>query len=458
MKKTQIFSVLTAWSLSFFCLTGYAADITAFQSGNWSDTNTWVGGIVPGATDDADIPLGINVIVDTNVVIQFIYDQGMVTMGAGNTLEITTDTSIDPATTLKADAIGNTVIYSAQAATAKPQNYYNLVFDGVGTFYNGSTPSYPAVDMTIAGNLIVSGTANIQAGANFYIGGNLTVGTTNFFTSFDCSVATVMVNGNTFVGGSLNDLDGSLTNASGGVETNRFLGNVTINPGGTWNVSDVTTWSVGGSFTNRGTIKSKGYGGISFNGAGNLAGNPFSIKTIAVNGTYAIDTTITLTTNTPTLNGTLVFDLATTNKIIYLGGTNALYYSGNLNVVNSGAAPASGSSYQLFIGSSYGGAFNATSFPSLPSGLSWVDNLATSGSIAVTGSILGAPALSFSQAGGQLTLFWDSTTFPGYSVQAQTNSGGLGSNWSSTGSGTVSPFVITPNPANPPVFFRLSKP
>ncbi len=441
-----------------FALTSRADDIIAAQSGNWSDTNTWVGGIVPGVNDDADIPFGINVVVDTNVVIQFIYDAGTVTMAANSSLQITTDTSIGFETTLDTSAIGNTVIYSANAFNTKPQDYYNLVFTGLGTFYNGETPNYPATPMTIAGDLTISGTASIQAGANFTIGGNLTIGTTNIVTSFDCSVSKIVVKSNVVVNGFLLDLDGSLTNANGGVETNQFKGNVTVNPGATWNVSDVTTWSVGGNFTNLGTIRSAGFGSIAFNGTGNIAGNPFRIKTISVNGTTAINTTITLTTNTPTLNGTLIFDLATTNKIILLAGTNTLYYNGNLTVINSGPPPASGSNYQLFSAPTYGGAFSSTSFPSLAGGLSWVDNLATTGSITVVGGSVGSPTLTQSRSGGVLTLSWDSATYPGYVVQGQTNVTGISTNWGGTGSGVVSPFVIAINPTNPPVFFRLKKP
>jgi hypothetical protein len=458
MKKNQIGSLLTTLSLSLFAFSGHAADVTAAQSGNWSDINTWVGGIVPGAEDDADIPSGINVVVDTNVVIQFIYDMGTVTMGINSALELTTDSAIDPGTTLEASAIGNTVIYSANAHFAKPTSYYNLILDGVGTFFNGDSDISPATAITVARDLTISGTAGIQAGADITIGGNLTIGTTNVFTYFDCSVAAIMVNSNVIVNGLLEDLDGRITNSIGGIETNTFKGNVTINPGGTWNVSDVTSWSVGGSFTNLGTIKSAGYGSIAFNGGGSIAGNPFKIKTISVNGTYAIDTTITLTTNTPTLNGTLVFDLASTNTINLSAGTNLLYYSGNLTVINSGPAPATGTSYKFFSAPGYGGAFGSTTFPSLPNGLSWVDNLASSGSIAVTGAILGAPTLTLTRNGLALTLSWDSTTYPGYSVQAQTNSAGLQSNWSPTGSGTTSPYVTIINPANPPVFYRLSNP
>jgi hypothetical protein len=468
MKTHQICASLAALSLLFFALTSHADDIIAAQSGNWSDTNTWVGGIVPGVNDDAGIPSGINVVVDTNVVIQFIYDMGTVTMAANSTLEITTDASVAPETTLDAGAIGNTVIYSANAHGAKPQDYYNLVFDGLGGFYNGINDLYStATPMTIAGDLTISGTVTVEAGADITIVGNLTIGTTNIATSFDCSVSTIVVKSNITVNGFLLDGDGRLTNSTGGLETNIFEGNITVNPGGTWNVSDVTTWSVGGNFTNHGTIKSLRYGRIVFNGTGTIAGSKaIKIPTMTVNGTYTIADNITLTTNTPSFNGTLIFDLANTNQIIqqYVASTNQLpsytnmYFGGNLVVINSGSAPASGNIYQLFSAHSYAGAFATTNFPSLPAGLSWVDNTLTSGSIAVTGTILGSPTLTLSRSGGMLTLSWDSATYPGYSVQGQTNAAGIRSNWGPTGSGTTSPFQIPINPANPPVFFRLSNP
>ena len=469
LMKTRHICLTLATSLSFslFALIGRADDITAAQSGNWSDTNTWVGGIVPGVNDDADIPGGISVIVDTNVVIQFIYDTGTVTMSPNSTLDLTSDNAISTATTLDASAIGNTVIYSANAHFATRTSYYNLTFDGLGTFYNGDSDVGPATAVSIAHDLTISGTASVRAGADITIGGNLTIGTTNMFTYFDCSVATIIVKSNIVVNGLLEDLDGRMTNSDGGLEANIFKGNVTINPGGIWNISDVATWSVGGSFTNFGTIKSAGYGSISFDGTGTIAGSKaLKIPTMTVNGTYTIADNITLTTNTPSFNGTLIFDLANTNKIIqqYVASTNQLpsytnmYFGGNLVVIDTGSAPMSGNVYQLFSAHSYAGGFASTSFPSLPAGLSWVDNTLTSGSIAVTGAILGSPTLTLSRSGGVLTLSWDSAAYPGYSVQGQTNAAGVHSNWGPTGSGTVSPFMIAINPTNPPVFFRLSNP
>ena len=260
-----------------------------------------------------------------------------------------------------------------------------------------------------------------------------------------------MVVSNAVIYGLLEDLNGALGSDN--------FNNLTINSGATWDVSDVTEWAVGGSLTNHGTIKGRGYGSIAFNGTGTITGNAIEIPTMTVNGTYTIGTTITLITNTPTLNGTLVFDVAHPHQIVLLtnAGT-ALFYSGMLNVINSGPPPPSGASFKLFDAPSYGGSFASTSFPNLPNGLSWVDNTLTTGSIDVIGTSTGSPILTLSRSGGLLTLSWDSTTFPGYSVQAQTNHGGIGPNWSGTGSGTVSPFMIAINPTNPAVFFRLSNP
>jgi hypothetical protein len=268
----------------------------------------------------------------------------------------------------------------------------------------------------------------------------------------------LIVLGNTTLGANalLLDLDG----ANG---TNYFGGSMTVSSNALgWNISDVTTWTIVGSLTNNGNIVGKGYGSISFDGTGNITGSkPIKIPTMTVNGIYTVGTTITLITNTPTLNGTLVFDLAHTNQIVLLtnAGT-ALYYSGALNVINSGPAPVAGNSYKLFNAPSYGGAFASTNLPALAGGLAWVDNTLVNGSFAVASTGPSTPpTILISRSGGLLTLSWDSTNFPGYSVQALTNTAGIvGTNWGATGSGTNSPYTVAINPIGPPVFFRLSKP
>lgn len=449
MKIKYLFANPAIFSVILFAFVSRGADITALSSGNWSDTNIWNSGTVPGTNDDADIPGGIDVTVDTNTVIQYIYDSGTVTMGTNITLDVLTDATIDPATTLDTSATGNTVIYTGQAHNIKVQNYYNLVLNGVGTFWSGI---YGSTAMTIAGNMTLDGTASVQEGGDFTIDGNLIVGTN---CAWDCSSYNYTVVSNTIINGLFTDGDG----ASG----NDNFNNVTINPSGTLRILDSTNWYVFGNMTNNGgVIKGVKYASINFNGTGVVTGTSINVPTLIINGTYQIATTINLATNTPTLNGTLVFDLANPGQFVLnpnAGSGPTFYYSGALNVINSGATPASGSSYQFFNAQSYGGSFATTSLPVLSGGLSWINNLSTGGSIAVSGgSSAGSPVIALSQNGNQLTLSWNSVAYPGYRVVAQTNSAGIGVNWSATGSGTNSPFTTTINPAGPPVFFRLSNP
>lgn len=450
---------------SFFAGSLNAADLVAINSGNWSNPAIWDGGVVPGTNDNIDVESPYAVTVDADAAVQYMFGSGTVTLAPGVTLNILGDPGgaygAQQLDGLDATATGSTTIYSGNVYWAKRTDYYNLVFSGTSAttrdFYNGAIPGYPATPMNIGGDFTINGTnVSIQQGADITIGGNLTLlGATN---KWDCSSYKLAVSGNSVIGG-LKDL---LFDGDGALGTNYFGGSVTVSSNAlAWNLSDVTQWAVGGSLTNFGLIAGKGYGCISFLGSGTIAGNAIKIPTLTIDGTYTIGTKITLTTNTPTLNGTLVFDLANTNSKIILQSYPAnpltLYYSGGLTVLNSGAAPANGSTYALFNATNYAGAFASTSYPDLPSGFSWMDNLLTSGSLAVSGTVVGAPILAYSLNGLQLTLSWDSTTYPGYSVQAQTNNSGLGFNWSGTGSGTVSPYVTTINPSNPSVFYRLIK-
>jgi hypothetical protein len=462
MKMKPIFAILAFLFSLLLPLPGRAADITVTGSGNWSSTvpdQPWPGGIPPGTNDSVDIELPFTVTVDTNVTVAYLYGSGTATMAPGITLTIVGDANgaygAQQLGTLDATATGNTVVYEGNSFWAKRTDYYNLVFTNATAnaydFYNGNIGTAGPVAMNIANNMTIVGKVKVQQGADFTINGNLIIGTNS---TWDCSSFYLTVNGNTTMGGLLLDLDGAL----GG---DYFAGGITIQSSATggWNVSDVTQWVVGGSLTNNGLIAGgKGYGSIAFNGTGIITGKPFTIPTLTIGGTYTIGTTITLTTNTPTLSGTVIFDLAHTNQLIlntYPSNPLTLYYSGALQVINSGAPPTAGKSYQFFNAGSYGGEFTSTSFPSLSGGMSWQDNLLTSGSIAVIGGT-GSPTLSISRAGNVLTLSWNSTTFPGFSVQAQTNRAGPGSNWHSAGSSTTSPFTTTLDLANPAVFYRLS--
>ena len=459
-----------------------AVDITAVASGNWSDTNTWSTQTVPGINDDIDVPGGIDVTVDTNVMIQFVYDSGTVTMGPNSSLNVFNDSSIAPSITLDTSAPGNTVIYSCNPFFALEQDYYNLELANTNwaptfpqyypwpweNFNNFS--QYGPTPMHIAGNWTLMGAVTVQqgsGGAPITIDGNLVIGPD---CVWDCSGDNLTVGGNAYVYGVLEDLNGALgTNyiggsviVSGANKPGAIFGDYTNG----WDLGDVTTWGVGGGLTNNGAIFGVGYGSIIFNGTGSIAGsNILTVPTIRIDGTYAIDDTIILTTNNADFNGTLVFDLANTNQIVVqstpAGPNNQTnYYGGSLVVVDTGAPPVSGNTYKLFNAAHYTGAFAPETLPNLSSGLSWVDNLATSGSIVVTGTGSGSPIIILTRNGNLLTLSWDSTSFLGFSVKALTNGSGLSSAlaWAPAGSTTNSPFNVAINPTNPPVFFRLSNP
>jgi len=478
MKTTRFLAILTGLAWLLPTVASHATDITALTTGNWSDTNIWDSGTVPGPNDDTDIPGGISVTVDTNVVVQFIYDTGTVVMGLGSSLNLITDQAIATSTTLIADTVSNTVIYSANPFFAKQGNYYNLVLANTNyldpylpydteDFNNFSSAAGPT-PMNIVGNFTVEGAIKVQqgsGGAPITIGGDLIIGTNCIW---DCSGDNLTVAGNTYIYGCLEDLNGALG-------TNSFEGNVLVSgtngysaavgPGYSgWNVSDVTTWGIGGSLTNNGDIYGVGYGRLAFNGSGVITGtNVLKLPTVVISGSYEVGTTILLTTNNPTLNGTLIFDLAHTNQLVLRPSaaglnTQTIYYSGDLVVINSGTAPVSGQSYKLFNAANYNGTFNNTTLPVLSGGLSWVNNLATSGSLAVAGGSVGAPLITVTHANGTLTLTWNSAAYPGYTIEAQTNRSGIGPNWFPVAGGSTSPFTITINPTNPAVFFRLHNP
>jgi hypothetical protein len=119
----------------------------------------------------------------------------------------------------------------------------------------------------------------------------------------------------------------------------------------------------------------------------------------------------------------LVFDLANTNEIILRSyPTNQLtfYYNGGLNVINSGPPPLSGNTYTFFSATNYGGTFATTNFPPLVTGLSWVDNLTTSGSIMVTGTASVSPVITqwlYNPVTRQFTLTWSSANSALYTVR-----------------------------------------
>lgn len=475
--KTKCLLIILALSPALLIsLTGRAAvDITATGSGNWYSTvpdAPWPDGIVPDPTNGVDVESPYVVTVNSNAAIAYLYGSGTVVMATNSTLNI-----LDPEgaigtyqlATLDTTASNNTIIYSGNQFWAKHQDYDNLVFSNTvitnaNNFYNGTVAGNdPGAAMTIAGNMTVIGDIHVQQGDDFTILGNLDMGSNSVWdtSSFNLTVA-----GNTTIGGKMTDLNGALgrNNFDGDVTvaSNIVGGSLPTAANGYWDLSDVTNWNVGGNLiiTNQGHVVGHAYGSINFNGTNNsIEGEPITMPTMVVNGTYKIGANIILTNNTPTLSGTLVFDLANTNQI-YLNPaftTNpmTLYYSGNLDVINSGPPPLSGNNYLFFNATNYGGAFDSETFPLLQTGLSWVDNLLTSGSIVVTGTASGGPVITqwqYDRATQQFTLIWTSVPSAMYTVRetpslSNPSWSSLQSNIPSGGSSTTNTVMVPGDPA-----------
>jgi len=150
--------------------------------------------------------------------------------------------------------------------------------------------------------------------------------------------------------------------------------------------------------------------------------------------------------------------LAQSNDFVNASSTLQKTGSGTLTVVNLGPALSAGDKFTLFSQPVTGGA----GFTVTGAGATWQNDLATDGSI--TALTVAPPAgptnITYTLTGNQLTLNWPAS-HTGWILQAQTNSRAIGitTNWVDVaGSGATNQAVLTVNPAEPTVFFRLRSP
>jgi hypothetical protein len=166
----------------------------------------------------------------------------------------------------------------------------------------------------------------------------------------------------------------------------------------------------------------------------------------------------------PSLQGTVVMEIskdgaALTNDQIQVA--TALTYGGSLIVSNVGPTGlAVGDRFQLFVASSYAGAFSSLLLPPLHAGLAWANKLAVDGSLEV---VMGtAPKFaSISLSGTNLVMTGTNGTPNGtYTVLTATNVALPLSNWVSIttnqfDSGGGFSFTNAIAPGIPQRFFRL---
>ena len=244
----------------------------------------------------------------------------------------------------------------------------------------------------------------------------------------------------------------ALVNNGGGtltiLNTNDYTGATTINGG---------TLLVNGALGN--TAVSVKFG-ATLGGTGAILGS----VTVASGGTLSPGTSI----GTLTISNNLVLSAGSTaafeanlgtpanDKVV---GLNKVTYGGTLNLTQLGRAPVVSDTFKLFSATTYAGTFASISPAAPGAGLAWNTNtLAIDGTLRIAS--LAPPNIGVQVAGNQLSLSWPSAN-AGWHLQAQTNSIGVGlsTNWVDVpASGTTNLVIMTINPANGSVFYRLISP
>ena len=370
------------------------------------------------------------------------------------------------------EVLGNVNSFILSLGPTNGANTYasTLVTSGAIRALNsgGISPGALTVDLngqvdTFGNNVTVASLNNGVGGAGVIYNnstttnGTLTVGTDNGSTSFDG----VFGNGASQPLGLTKAGTGTLTLSA--VNTN--TGNVTVN-GGTLALTGV------GSFGNASKIivgsgalydVSAAGGTLTLNngqtlsGSGTVTGNVIasSGSTIAPGSSVG---TLTVAGNV-TLGGNMVMELNRTlspnsDRLAVSGGS--ITGGGTLTVTNIGGALQASDTFQLFATGVSGITANLQTVDAV-NGVTytWNNNIASSGSITVASvTPIGQPTLGVSQSGNSLTFSWSGP----FKLQSQTNglAVGVSSNWGNYPGGSTSPVVVTINPANPTVFFRLS--
>jgi autotransporter-associated beta strand protein len=316
---------------------------------------------------------------------------------------------------------------------------------------------------TVLGNIIMP-----FGGGNAYVKVN-----SGFLTVAGNVMSDGIAGGRVFqLGGAGNGLFSGSAGDMGSNGTPQLLSGITKTDAGTWTVSGANT-TVGALNANAGTLILSGSwsnGPAVVASGGTLMGTGIS-SNLTVNsggkfvpGAYGSIGTFTVS-NLFTLSGAMYVSLnkslAQSNSFVNIqavGATNNVANTGSSLVVsNLGPALVAGDKFYLFNQAVTNGNLVTLTVPTLSGGLGFTNMLNVDGSIEVVQAVNPNPGtIQFSLSGNALTLSWPTNL--GWTLQAQTNtlSVGLRTNWFDvTGSTTVTQSVITINPANPTVFYRL---
>ncbi len=282
--KHHNYTVKFLFLLVFFGLSNFlsAATISSTAAGgDWSSGTTWVGGVVPTATDDVFIVAGSMVVVRSPYVssapamCNSITIEGTLTIGSGST----TPHQLNVQTFIMINSVGTL----NQGGNAYNEIYLSGDFTNNGTF----TPTGNSGSLNITFNGITGQTINGSSGSlNF---GDIIINKTSGQLSVNAGITSV-----TAV--TVNQMLGSFLSPA----TLLATGDIKLT-GGTFTAGSNTY--VSGNFTNDGASFVAGSGTVIFSGASQLVGGstPVTFNQLVVNN--GSNTTIS---TAPTINGDLI--------------------------------------------------------------------------------------------------------------------------------------------------------
>lgn len=214
------------------------ANIKAAQSGNWSSTSTWSGGVVPGSGDVA-YSNTFTVTIDTNVTVGSINSTANagISASAGGKFQITTSgITLTLQNGIQAGDIGTASGFLILSHTTGTSS----VVASANGFTGGGTSNYWAINTTSTGTTNITGAVNAGVGSLAYgvnhtgggtvnITGNVTAGSgSNCIGVNNNSTGTVNVTGD-LTGGSNSSASGLIAQGAGVVTV---TGNVTAGTSG----------------------------------------------------------------------------------------------------------------------------------------------------------------------------------------------------------------------------------
>jgi hypothetical protein len=455
-------------------LAGNISNVVATFTGSYQNVGTFVTGLK--GTQNAFKGAGSFV------------NSGVLTLASGQNATPTVGT-------LDCSPVGNLVVWTNFNGTAVPETatYYDVIFGQQGSSawnlsgatinhnltltMNGPISSWPAGNQ-VGGKFTyacVSGSASTLPAA-FSVGsfaqtaGKIAIPANGILTVTGTGAGTWSQAGGTLTAGTggtvkftgtAPELGGAAVNnllldstATGAIASTAFFptNSLTLAAGASLDVTalpaSTCTMSGAESLFNSGTIK------------GGLAAVSGSKVYAGTDGAYAVGTVtgdLSLATGS-TVNLDVNSTAAGSNDKLVVGGTLTLNSTTfNLKAPSAGATIDTANDYTLLTAASISG-IPALHWVTAPVGVTNYSLVisATTIKLHYGGSpVVGRPTLTYSLNGSTLTLSWDSTNFPGFSLQQQTV---LGGGWTAVPNGNVSPVTIQVDPARAAAFFRLSNP